>query len=1298
MGICSGRSELHESSSNTDDNVHLDEDELFSVMMSAKKHSSGSYSVRARHSREVHSELELTWKLTIENPSVEVEVLPTPIVSISQNVCSESVLPEYLLNTFSIKRPNRNRNLSFSISRSTTRAPLRAHFLSGSGTHTPNRVYPSQTTSTSSPETPVKFEVESQPEHNFFPCKSNMFFAGLIEERLVPQKMSSQAHTFRHKSQENKEFEISLKLHPSSGSSNESMIKNTENDRANSHTLRIRTSIDRVTKEDYRSKEEYLRDLNQITCLDLKHVTEKYLRQSGQIQLNDFWAIIKILKISIRSFDLLLEGYIEGIEMRRSKKGWEDITCLDYESFVHALHCVEPRLKCDWDDQLIRSRSGSFTPSTYEMSNEKILRIIGVLRTSRSSPWSRREALIAIPRLLKSFYFEKVETSGSLSARANILQNIQTGIYIQLTGAKSCFVIRQACLTVSEISTICSTADMGLVMRGLLACLSAIWKPVILNSALFSAEVLIASNVNTLSLLCAVIEGCSDTLISVQISCLKLLAECCNTGFAKKQPTDSEFWKKVVHSLQAALVRSKAGIEHDFWLNWIEQADEQSKLVYQQEFIDSLNCTLDSVARSSSIGSEHVKKIKSSVASIKSYRTVTPVLRGIPFESTQYCTGRGFNRFLTMPVSRDMAFFPEGKEVSPHNGYIRNSNLLRDFVSRKSNSSKLKPPLFRFLSPESPGHISEGEPSYSSDDSSLNQDIVDVPFQIQTPPESCHSNPRLSKKFDLDDRSVVTLKGLGHHTRQRSLITSDADDRSIITLNDHYCSKVGLSRLDQERLPRVTWDSKKLQKFSLSEPMLYHTDTFSSIGFYSQSLKNEVDRKSNIANITGMGISAVLVKPTQRDSDLATLRRVSLSQSTSKPSSEQKTSHDVTKISLGEMSHPSLNDLLVNDSKSAITVSEPVRTGRITKSTKDVITKFQELLTTTTKSDLTREWKRISTEQQLNYRDFCLLAVEQFKLPWSVDKCKKTFKKFDNGNKKFISAEDFEMMFHKAEVGIEEFWFHILRPDEISIDKDEEITSVIADEEVCYELLKCKGDDWKRRIRALEGLQAIVSEIDDSKFEHFMLKFKNCLKLQIQDRRSQVSKAACDVTARMVEASPEQFFPHTPFILKALYEVVAMKAIKVTRQCANDCCIRIFHAVSDKNQKRLLLRSIISASVKPHGSVRESAYEHLKIYIENLAKGVSPTSEESMDEIEELLKKGIADRLPSVRTNALLALEDFTEIDQERFQRVFQSMSSAVQKKFAKQIGRPDLVPNVRKNLAGNRRFVKHPRSKTTHS
>jgi len=1315
MGNCSGRSDLLDSSSKKVQNADRDTEESFSIQVSPELSITSLHSQprpqQTRDSIEVSAECEVSWKLDIENPGVGVEVLPTQITSISQNVSGWTILPESLLTVLEAKRPNGRRTGSFSISRSNSRSILR-------NPGTPIRVYPSQTTTTSSPQTSQIFEVESQGDQNFFPAKATRNVSNLIEQLLKSQMLSGRSHKICLNKSNDKD--ISLNLKPLSGDSQQSSFSlvmngvqdkepitteqhgngdsdglNTKNWSENTDISQIRATIKKVLTHDNRDQEEYLKELNSITRWDIKRAVEKYLRRPRQIQILDFWTILQRLKISIRSVDSFLEGFTEGIEMRRSQQGQEIATSLDYDSFVHALHCVEPRLKCEWVNQFkSRSRSGSLAPLAYEMNYETLIRVVSVLRTSRSIPWKRREALLAIPCLLEHLYNQKLE----VKARENIFQNICLGIYTQLTGGRSTFVIRQACLTVAEISTICETANMGLLMKGLVTCLSGSSKPVVSNSAFFSAEVLIASNVQTSSQLYSIIEGCSDAIISVRISCFKLLVNCCKTTFAKSQPADSEFWKVVVNIIESALLRSKFGFEEDSYASFVEFEQEQSKVSLEQELSEQLNQTLQSIALSSSVGLGIVQKIKSRVASFAPNKISNSNLTS-SFTNSLFSRGKGLNNLPSIPMSRNVLAFPEGEEISPQCFSADNvdMNQMRDSFSPTSSCIKVIKPSFTWLSsPVVPSNLrnSPGDDS-SSSHSSLDQEIVDLPFQ--TPPGSPVNHPRSSKStecernnrsrpgkhFDSDERSVFTIKGMGQHNRRRSWITSDVDDRSVITINDSDCLKLGLYGIDQEAPLRVGWESRKLKLLSLSGPIFDEADTLSPRRFGSLPLMNEFEMMNQSLK-SDRAKSTTLLKIPQRESEEGPPRRMSISRSASKSCFEPKTSHDVTTISLGETFLSTAENVKYDDSKSPSSGNEAFKFRRDTNSGLELSARFQELLKETSKADLKREYERISNGKELNYRNFCLVAVEQFKLAWSVDKCKKTFKKFDKGKNKFISAEDFEMAFYEAHTGSEAFWIHTLRPDWIDVDVKEESTSPIVDDEKCYELLKDKAEDWKQRIRALEGLPAIVPRNDTSKFQHFMSRFKGCLKLQLQDRRSQVSRAACDVTARIVEENAELFFPYTPFLLKALYEIIAMKAIKVTRVSANECCIRIFRSVSDTKDKTLLLDSIVSASVNPHGSVRESAFEHVKIYIENLTIGVSPSSENSIQKIEQILKKGIADRSASVRRNALLALGGFLEIDEKRFQRLLLSMSTAVRKRFAKQIGRPDLAP-IRKAVRRKR-------------
>jgi len=1034
-----------------------------------------------------------------------------------------------------------------------------------------------------------------------------------------------------------------------------------------------------------RNEREYLRHLDSITTWHLKRMTEKYLglMGMGEIRLKEFYNILGELKINAKNVESVLNGFQQGLELQGLREA--GYACLNYDGFVHALHCVEPRLSCNWklflnaasDPKSIWNRIEAEYGSSKscQWDSQKVNQMYDVLRTTRSSPWVRRKVLQELPCLLFLASRSKLNVNGTVWTEAMVLRKFVNGLFAQLSSAPRLFVIRQTCLTIAEMSVISPkefSPHIVNIMEGLRICMGSTADLLPQKSALFCAKTLIVTLPDMNSLLNSIIEGCEDQRSFIRSGCLELLADCCETPYAKTQSFESEFSKRVIDVLGRALVEKQS-------------ANASNKLV-------------PTLARSYSdrIGTDEPRMVLTSAKS--SGHMSSGHMSSGHMSSGHMLSSSGGTFYNTIEVSETLNVEPELELLETQKTLERikisgpiNPKKVEEIMERMSGGSKSstggmhlqatqhKSGSMSFGSSVIPnlkilpgnitrsgsltrGRVSMGESKFVIKPSA---DYNDQQF-AEGPGDNVHINSELDH-LDFISPPTPSFGASGEHSGSEGKSENqriDVDVTSMWQRPSRSAGKLGIPPY----FPRgsLTQNRRNLEA-PLSDIELDGSETLTQCTGRSSSSSSDVEGNSTIYH----GGVPRTIKITRSMSQQYIRPPASIQ---IEPQKRLSARRHLVSASVGNLKpQAKIKKIDLSASKKR----SPNRACSSKNYASSPIAKLQNLLKTVTKSEIKKVFDQMSTDGELHYRDFCLTAVEELKLGWDVDKCKQTFKALRK-DKTFVVYEDFEHGLYHKQQGIEMFWLRLLRPSLVVEEKHVKDTSVITDPDESYELLQNKGEDWQRRILALRGLKLIVPKSNSKEFNAFIKKFKGPLRVQIKDRRSQVSTAACDVAAELVEENPELFYFHVPFLLEALYEIVAMKSIKVMCKKAQSCCLRIFNAVNDSEGRTIVLDSITKASLNPRETVREGAFEYLKIYVEKIESGVCPRSEDALDEIENLLQKGIADRFASARKNAFAALGVFINVDQVRSDRIIKGMSAAMKRRFAKEVGRPDLLPQRR--------------------
>merc|ERR550534_2238317 len=220
------------------------------------------------------------------------------------------------------------------------------------------------------------------------------------------------------------------------------------------------------------------------------------------------------------------------------------------------------------------------------------------------------------------------------------------------------------------------------------------------------------------------------------------------------------------------------------------------------------------------------------------------------------------------------------------------------------------------------------------------------------------------------------------------------------------------------------------------------------------------------------------------------------------------------------------------------------------------------------------------------------------------------------------------------------------------------------------DLLQDKKADWKKRINAMENLVVYLKELSSDQFKDEFLSWSEKLVLQVQDRRSQVSRAASESIAKIAAHRKKEFHAFVKWIFPQLMLVVRMTGVKVVSHAAHQLVKVIVKNVHDTFEDHSVLDSITTAycAGKVHKLQRKSSFEYLTIILELIEQKNPevPTSEPYMNKIEKMLAEGISDADGATRSQAFTALAYLSFVDPARSSKLMDTMSKVVRKRFLK--------------------------------
>jgi len=332
-----------------------------------------------------------------------------------------------------------------------------------------------------------------------------------------------------------------------------------------------------------------------------------------------------------------------------------------------------------------------------------------------------------------------------------------------------------------------------------------------------------------------------------------------------------------------------------------------------------------------------------------------------------------------------------------------------------------------------------------------------------------------------------------------------------------------------------------------------------------------------------------------------------------------------------------------------------------------VESKFQKFLKQISEDDIAEAFKRCDMDGNgfLTLKEFCF-AMESLNLQWSLDDAKSAFKMLDENNDKTIDFEEFKAgIYHINADNLEVFWTRLLTGE---VDEEEKEVEEKWTVELITDLLQDKKADWKKRVNAMENLVVYLKDLSSDQFKGEFLSWSEKLVLQVQDRRSQVSRAASESIAKIAAHRKNDFHSFVKWMFPELMLVVRMTGVKVVSQAAHQLVKVIVKNVHDTIVDHSVLDSITTAysTGKVHKLQRKSAFDYLTIILEQIEQKNPevPTSEPYMNKIEIMLAEGVSDADGATRSQAFTALAHLSFVDPDRSTKLMDGMSRVVRKKF----------------------------------
>merc|ERR1740123_1831482 len=197
-----------------------------------------------------------------------------------------------------------------------------------------------------------------------------------------------------------------------------------------------------------------------------------------------------------------------------------------------------------------------------------------------------------------------------------------------------------------------------------------------------------------------------------------------------------------------------------------------------------------------------------------------------------------------------------------------------------------------------------------------------------------------------------------------------------------------------------------------------------------------------------------------------------------------------------------------------------------------------------------------------------------------------------------------------------------------------------------HEVLADKKSDWRQRNKVLNFFVEYCKDLSREEFAETMELLVDSLAMQVQERKSAVSREACLAVAMLSKARTTQMLPFVKQLFPGLFAAIRMN-IKIINESGTNAGRAVVRFVPDSDNHELLDVLIIGTKQK-HKQVRAKCFEYLEIILEQeWSRSRFDSDPEYWHKFKSVLKKGTGDKDASARKNAFKAIIALKKLDME---------------------------------------------------
>jgi len=291
-----------------------------------------------------------------------------------------------------------------------------------------------------------------------------------------------------------------------------------------------------------------------------------------------------------------------------------------------------------------------------------------------------------------------------------------------------------------------------------------------------------------------------------------------------------------------------------------------------------------------------------------------------------------------------------------------------------------------------------------------------------------------------------------------------------------------------------------------------------------------------------------------------------------------------------------------------------------------------------------------TSEKRVRFKQFSIVC-EELNIKNEDDEYKELFDQIDVNGRGYFKIQDLRMFFEDPALESYEFCNNLLG----GFMYDSSYTnwqSELALDDI-KALINKLDSRWENRVEALQSFaRQMLKQKKKTRFCTTITQSAQHLCLQLQDRRTKVSRAACICISKICRKKREWCSHVAPRLLRSLFDFGVRGNVQIAADSAAQCCLAIVKNVPDGRKGDLTHTILEACQDKGYANVRVCAFVLLSQLIHQAVKSKRPPYKKQKagkwwTSACDVIQQGIKDADKVVRDNAyrcLLQLDHYKPI------------------------------------------------------